>query len=182
VLVGLGVSGRSGLINPTVVGCFDLGRGAAVEFAVDAFVVEPPDPAAGGDLEVIETLPVAAVGGEDGGVAVQLGLVERVHRLGHRVIKAVADGADRRDRTDVIEAVRVCDRRVLAPASWWQTRPSRSTPRRVHAAMFNASTTRVANMDRAFQPTIRREYTSTTNATYTTPDHVEQYVKSATHS
>ena len=34
----------------------------------------------------------------------------------------------------------------------------------------------------AFQPTIRRENTSMTNATYTTPDHVEQYVKSATQS
>jgi hypothetical protein len=47
--------------------------------------------------------------------------------------------------------------------------------------MFNASTTSAAVIERAaFQPTIRRENTSTTNATYTIPDHVEQYVKSAT--
>ena len=47
---------------------------------------------------------------------------------------------------------------------------------------FNVSTTSVAVIDReAFQPTMRRENTSVMNATYTTPDHVEQYVKSATH-
>jgi len=41
--------------------------------------------------------------------------------------------------------------------------------------MFNASTTSDACMVRAaFQPTMRRENTSITNATYTTPDHVEQ--------
>jgi len=40
------------------------------------------------------------------------------------------------------------------------------TPRRVHAAMFNASITSGAVIERAaFQPTMRREYTSTTNAT-----------------
>jgi hypothetical protein len=32
------------------------------------------------------------------------------------------------------------------------------------------------------QPTIIREYTSITNATYATPVHVEQYVKSETHN
>ena len=32
----------------------------------------------------------------------------------------------------------------------------------------------------AFQPTIRLENTSVMNATYTTPDHVDTYVKSAT--
>jgi hypothetical protein len=48
--------------------------------------------------------------------------------------------------------------------------------------MFNASTTRLTLIDRAaFQPTIRREKQSVTNAAYTTPDHVEQYVKSQTH-
>lgn len=48
--------------------------------------------------------------------------------------------------------------------------------------MFNASITRLALIDRdAFHPTILRENTSVTNATYTTPDHDEQYVKSQTH-
>jgi hypothetical protein len=55
-------------------------------------------------------------------------------------------------------------------------------PRLVQPAMFNASTMSAAVIDRAaFQSTIRRENTSTMNATYTTRDHVEQYVKSATH-
>jgi hypothetical protein len=41
--------------------------------------------------------------------------------------------------------------------------------------MFSASTTSAALIDRdAFQPTRRRENTSVMNATYTTPDHVEQ--------
>jgi len=60
--------------------------------------------------------------------------------------------------------------------------PASSTPRRVQAAMFKASTTSGALIDRdAFQPTMRRENTSITKATYTTPAHVEQYVKSHTH-
>ena len=51
------------------------------------------------------------------------------------------------------------------------------TPRRVHAATFNASTTSVTVIDRAaFQPTMRREYTSVMTSMYTIPDHVEQYV------
>jgi len=60
--------------------------------------------------------------------------------------------------------------------------PASAAPRRTHAAMLSASTTNAADIDRAaFQPTMRRLNTSTTNATYTTPDHVEQYVKSHTH-
>jgi hypothetical protein len=52
------------------------------------------------------------------------------------------------------------------PASLWQTTPSMSTPRRVHAAMFNASiTSEVAMVRDAFQPTMRRENTSTTKET-----------------
>lgn len=41
--------------------------------------------------------------------------------------------------------------------------------------MFNASTSDACIVRAAFQPTMRRENTSTTNATYTIPDHVEQY-------
>jgi len=52
------------------------------------------------------------------------------------------------------------------PASLWHTSPSKLTPRRVHAAMFKASRTRHVCMVRAaFQPTMRRENTSTTKAT-----------------
>jgi hypothetical protein len=41
--------------------------------------------------------------------------------------------------------------------------------------MFRASTTSAAVIERdAFHPTMRRENTSITKATYTTPDHVEQ--------
>jgi len=52
------------------------------------------------------------------------------------------------------------------PASLWQMRPSRLTPRRAQVAMFSASTTRLAAMVRAaLQPTMRRENTSMTKAT-----------------
>lgn len=45
----------------------------------------------------------------------------------------------------------------------------------VHAAVFNASTTRDACIVRpAFQPTIRRENTSIPNASSTALDHVER--------
>lgn len=60
VLVGLGLSGRVGLPEGTVVGGFDLGGCGVIEFAVDAFLVEPGDPAAGGDLEVVEAFPGAS--------------------------------------------------------------------------------------------------------------------------
>jgi hypothetical protein len=52
---------------------------------------------------------------------------------------------------------------------------------RVHAAVFNVSITNdVCRMRAAFQPTMRPENASMTNAMYTIPDHAEQYVKSAT--
>ncbi len=51
----------------TVVGVFDVDGGEVVEFAVEAFVVEPHPPA-GGDLEIVEPAPVPAVAGEDGGL------------------------------------------------------------------------------------------------------------------
>jgi hypothetical protein len=44
-------SGRGGLSELRVVGVFDLCWGEIVEFTVAAFVVEPADPAARGDLE-----------------------------------------------------------------------------------------------------------------------------------
>jgi hypothetical protein len=44
-------------------------RGVVLELAVEAFVVEPVAPAAGGDLYVVEAFAVPAVGGQGGGVA-----------------------------------------------------------------------------------------------------------------
>jgi hypothetical protein len=49
--------------------------------------------------------------------------------------------------------------------------------------MFNAVNVRSVVIDDAeFHPTIRLEYTSSTNDTYNQPCHIEQYVKSATHN
>jgi len=70
----------------TVVGGLVLGRREVVQALVEALFVEPGDPAAGGDLEVAEVLPGAAVDGQAGEVADQLGLVEPIDRLGQRII------------------------------------------------------------------------------------------------
>lgn len=71
---------------------------------MEAVLVELDDPFGGGGLEVVEALPVAAVGGEHGRVAVQLGLEQSVDRFGHRVSETVDDdptgdvfGSDRHD-------------------------------------------------------------------------------------
>ena len=50
-------------------------------------------------------------------VAVQLRLVEPVHRLGQGVVEACADGADRRNGADVGQSLTICIGRVLTPAS-----------------------------------------------------------------
>jgi hypothetical protein len=133
---------------------------------VEPVLVEPADPAAGGDLEVVEAAPVAAVGGQGGGVAVQLGLVERVDGLGHRVIEAVADGADRGSGSELGDAVGVGSGRVLTAGVVVADQALEARSRRAQAAMLSASTTSEACMVRAaFQPTMRRENTSITNAT-----------------
>jgi len=95
VLVGLVSSCRLGLSKVTVVGGFSLCWGEVAELPVKAFVVEPSDPPARRDFEVVEPAPRTAVGPEGGGVAVEFGLVERVDRLGHCVIERIADRADR---------------------------------------------------------------------------------------
>ena len=56
----------------------------------EAAVVEPVDPFEGGELEVVEAAPGAAVADE-------LGLVEPVDGLGEGVVVAVASRADRVD-------------------------------------------------------------------------------------
>jgi putative transposase len=69
-------------------------------------------------------------------------------------------------RTPTAGTVIHSDHGSQLPASEWQTTPSMSTPRRVQAAMFNASSTRLVCMVRAaFQPTMRRLHTSMTKAT-----------------
>ena len=71
-------------------------------------------PGAGGDLEVVEAAPWAAVGGEGGGVAVQFGFEQPDRCFGQGVVEGVADGADRGCCADLGEAVGVGDRGVLA--------------------------------------------------------------------
>src|ERR1035437_3407380 len=118
------------------------------------------------DLEVVKSLPGPAVGGEGGGVSVQLCLEQPHDRFSHRIVEAVADGPDRGGGTYLVDPFGVEDRGVLLGfKESWQMSLSRLVFRRVQAAMLRASTTRAAVMERAaFQPTSRREQTSMTKA------------------
>jgi hypothetical protein len=69
-------------------------------------MVEPVDPLEGGELEVVEASPGAAVADE-------FGLVEPDDRLGQRIVVRVTFGADGVDDADLGEAFGVADREVL---------------------------------------------------------------------
>ena len=72
---------------------------------------------------------------------------------------------------------------VVATPAGLRARKPASGRFRDHTAMFNAVNVRSVVIDDAeFHPTIRLEYTSSTNDTYNQPCHIEQYVKSATHN
>ena len=77
------------------VGRLELDRRHVVEIAVQPFVVVPVDPPEGGELDVLDGAPGALPGTSD-----EFGLVEGVDRLGEGVIERVADGPDRRHRSD----------------------------------------------------------------------------------
>jgi hypothetical protein len=99
---------------------------------------------------------------------VQLGLERPDHGLGQRVVVAVADGADRRRRPDLCELVGVGDRGVLTRLP---VRCGRSARRGWHRGDARRPCSRRRRRQRrawcgrAFQPTMRRENTSITNAT-----------------
>lgn len=138
----------------TVVVLLVLDRRGVAECGVQAGGVEPPDPVECGELDVIDVAP--------GAVEVDaLGLVEPDHGLGERVVIAVTDGADRRDRASVGEAIGVTDRRVLSGFNrWMQHRLSsvsvdaRRVPRRESASRAPFE---VGMRAAVRQPTIRRE-------------------------
>src|ERR1035437_5571804 len=65
------------------------------------------------DLEVVKSLPGPAVGGEGGGVSVQLCLEQPHDRFSHRIVEAVADGPDRGGGTYLVDPFGVEDRGVL---------------------------------------------------------------------
>lgn len=71
--------GGVGLLG-SVERCFELGGRGVVAVAAEPVVVEPVDPAEGGELELVDAVPAVGVGTVDG-----LGLVETVGRLGQRV-------------------------------------------------------------------------------------------------
>jgi len=72
----------------------DLGRGAHVEFAVEALFVPPPHVFEGGELDLLDGAPRSALADEPG-------LVEPVHRLGEGIVEAVAEGPGRGFRAEL---------------------------------------------------------------------------------
>jgi len=82
-----------------------LGRWDQSDLAVQAPVVEPVDVFGDGDLQVVDVLPRALV-------ADQLGLEQRVERLGQGIVIAVAGRADRGDRAGLGQALGVANREV----------------------------------------------------------------------
>ena len=113
------LSGRVGPRRVTILG-LDFEWCAIVELTVQSLVVEPTDPRARSDLEVVDSLPVTAIGGQDHGVAVQLGLVEGVDRFRHGVIKTIRHGPDRGRGADLGETIGVAERRVLSGFNRWK--------------------------------------------------------------
>lgn len=90
---------------------FELGGWDVAEGAVEAFGVEPVDPAERGQLEVLDGAPGTVAAGE-------FGLVEPVDRLGQRVVVAVRDRPDRWRRADLVETFGVAHGSELGdPAS-----------------------------------------------------------------
>ena len=72
--------------------------------------VSPPvHPAEGGEFDVVDGAPGALSGASDG-----LGLEQRVHRFGQRVVMGVPDRADRRCGAGLVEALAVADAGELA--------------------------------------------------------------------
>lgn len=95
----------------SVVGGFVLHRWDVANRGVEPAGVVPVDPRQRGEFEFVDglerTLPLDA-----------FGLVQADHGLGHRIVVAVADGADGGERAGVGEPFGVSDGRVLwAPAS-----------------------------------------------------------------
>ena len=87
-----------------------LDRWDQADFAVQPSVVEPVHVLGDGDLQVVDAFPRSLV-------ADQLGLEQRVERLGQRVVVGVAAGADRGDRAGLGQALGVANGDVLNAAT-----------------------------------------------------------------
>ena len=82
------------------------GGGPFVEFTVESAVVEPLDVDEGGELELLDVPPGSLRPDE-------FGLVEPDRRFGHRVVIAIADGADGGQRADLVKTISVLNTCVL---------------------------------------------------------------------
>ncbi|GHC82025.1 hypothetical protein GCM10010349_65690 [Streptomyces flavofungini] len=85
---------------------FVLGGWYVIERGVEAFFVVPRDPLEDRPLDLFAVPPGALH-------LDQLGLESAVQRLGHGIVVAVRDGADRRGSADVREPIGVPNRHIL---------------------------------------------------------------------
>ena len=104
-MLGTDASAAAGVVVTVVLGLVLDGRDRA-DLAVQPSVVEPVDVLGDGDLEVVDVLPRPLV-------ADQLGLEQRVERLGQSVVVGITGRADGGDRASVGEPLRVAQSEVL---------------------------------------------------------------------
>ena len=104
-------------------------------------------------------------------------LVEADDRFGERVVVRIAATADRRLDPGLDQSLGVADREILRPPVAMMDQRAVGLP--VVQRLLQGVEREVGAQRRlARQPTMRREKTSITNATYTMPRHVATYVKS----
>jgi len=87
----------------------ELGGRQIIEVAVESLVVMPVHPTQRRELDLLDRLPRPGAGR----AADELGLVVAVDGFRQSVVKAVADGADRRGGADLGEPFAVADRGEL---------------------------------------------------------------------
>ena len=150
----------------SVVRGLNLGGSAVSELAVEAGIVPPPHILEGRELDPLDRRPRAAA-------ADQFRLVEPVDRLGESVIVTVALGPRGGFRADLDDPIRVDHGEVVRPVVGVIDEPIERAAA-LKAAIFSAcsSSTSAFSVGATFHPTIIRENTSITNATYAKPAHV----------
>ena len=150
-----------------------LGRDVA-ERPEEPRVVEPMDPRESGALDVVDAAPRAEA-------TDHLGLVEAVDALREGVVVGVADAADGALDARFAEALGVPERHVLN-AAIAVVDEARDVTTRVKGLLECVEREVGGRELDTRQPTMAREKTSMTKATYAKPAHVATYVMSATQS
>lgn len=137
-------------------------------------LVEPVHPLNGRELDVIDTAPWATSSND-------FGFEQPNDSLCQSVVIGVSDGANGRDEASFGRSLGVANREILHPAIAMVNQLSASGSR-VQRLLKRVEGKVAPQRAGDAQPTMSREKTSMTNATYTNPADVATYVKSATQS